>query len=143
MNRSSLRELRHHSVFRYLVSGGSAFVMEYGSFLILFKGLALPLVAANTISFLIGLATSFIIGRTWAFKQDTFAHKARHQALMYVVLAGVNVLLSNGIIWLLDSLGLDARIGKVIAIGFVAVWNFFIFKYVIFRRDRSAPADQR
>jgi putative flippase GtrA len=74
-----------------------------------------------------------MLNRIWAFKKDNYQRKLHHQAVIYIVLALSNLVINNLIVSGLKTAGLDPRIGKIIAIATIAVWNFLIYKYVIFR----------
>ncbi len=119
-------------VVRYLFSGGSAFLTEYAVFLVLFSGLSVWLYAANSLSFFAGLIVSFTLNRSWTFKQDNFKRSARQQMTMYALMAAFNLAAINVLIGLLDHLGLDPRIGKIVVMVAVAAWNFVIFRSIVF-----------
>lgn len=118
---------------RYLVAGGTAFATEYGVFLLLFYIVHLQaVVIANIISFIAGLIVSFTLNKTWVFKGD-HTKKVGHQFVLYMSLAGVNLLITSVAIYWLVSLGIKAFIAKFIVIVAIAVWNFALFKTIIFR----------
>lgn len=108
-------------------------VVEYVVFYILYVGLNWNLFLANSLSFAVGLSMSFMSNRLWAFKKDEFERPAHHQAMIYAALAVTNLVVNNLIVGGLKSAGLDPRIGKVAAIAVIAVWNFFVYKHIIFK----------
>jgi putative flippase GtrA len=132
--------LRRHvppQLFRYLLSGSSAFITEYGLFYLLFSVAEMQLYLANTLSFCGGLIVSFSLNRSWAFRNDNFHHRKSRQLIMYVVLALFNIVLTNVIIGTLKKLHVDPLIGKVITMIGIVGWNFFIFRFVIFRERQD------
>jgi putative flippase GtrA len=96
------------------------------------------LLLANSLSFIVGLSISFMLNRIWAFKEDNYQRKFHHQALIYIVLALSNLVINNLIVSGLKAAGLDPRIGKIIAIATIAVWNFMVYKYIIFKSVRTS-----
>lgn len=121
---------------RYLLVGSITFAVEYIVFYILYVFLHWNLLLANSLSFGVGLTTSFSLNRVWAFKQQEFQRSVHHQAALYTVLAITNLLINNAIVALLKFAGLDPRIGKIAAIATIALWNFIIFRTVIFREKK-------
>jgi putative flippase GtrA len=134
---SHIDKAQKAGLFKYLLVGGSAFIVEYGSFYTLFSLLGVQVYVANTVSFCGGFIISFIFNRTWSFKKDEFKRQKHQQFIMYIVLALLNLLLSNIIIGSLKRHGLDPLIGKVVVMGLIVGWNFFLFKLVIFAGNQT------
>ena len=118
---------------RYLVAGGSAFATEYGMFLVLYQLLGVQVYVANSVSFCCGLAVSFSLNRLWAFRAASFKLRGHHQFLIYTSLAVFNLIMINVIVGILKSQGLNPLVGKVVAMCVIVVWNFLIFKRIIFK----------
>jgi len=117
---------------KYLFVGGSAFLIEYGLFLILNSTLNL-LILANVISFIVALVYSFILHQKWTFAGD-HKHDFKKQAVSYLLLACVNVVLTSFIItFLVDSLGVLPFVAKIICMLLVVAWNFLILNRIIFK----------
>lgn len=122
---------------RFLIVGGFTFVVDYGSFFILFTALNEALYVANSISFTLGLITSFSLNRAWTFSNNNFAKRVSHQFGSYLVLALTNLLMSNVFVGLLRHIGVNPRIGKIITIAVISIWNFFMYKKFIFTPEKS------
>lgn len=121
------------AALRYLLVGSATFIIEYIVFYILYVFLHWNLLLANSLSFGVGLATSFSLNRIWAFKQQEFQRPVHHQAMLYIALALTNLFINNAIVASLNAVGLDPRIGKIVAIATIALWNFLIFRAIIFK----------
>ena len=126
----------HHKVtLKYLISGISAFSVEYASFIALYK-LSEALLFSNAASFFFGFLVSFGAQRYWTFheKNKAYRHRSSHQLFMFVALALVNLTISSVAIALLRSMGIQAFVAKVLVMILIAGWNFLIFKHGIFRK---------
>ena len=117
---------------RYLMVGGTAFIVEYGSFLVFYKFLGVQVYVANSISFCLGLGVSFMLNRSWTFNSGNFKRRGHHQLALYASLALINLGLTNIIVGLLKQAGISPTIGKIMAMLSIVCWNFIIFKLIIF-----------
>jgi putative flippase GtrA len=122
------------SLWKYLIAGGSSFVLEYSTFYVLFNTLSAQLYIANSVSFCVGLVVSFLLNRAWAFNTGTFRYRRHHQAVLYVSLALINLVLTNALLGLLRAANVDPLIGKIVVMIGVVAWNFGIFRFFIFAR---------
>lgn len=110
-------------------------ILELGSFHILYAILGWGAVVAHMLSYGVGLASSFFFNKRAVFRSK---NPMRLEAVKYVVLAGINLVLGSIMIMVLVGiLKWNADLAKIIVIGVVSVWNFVIFKYVIFVSDRK------
>jgi len=127
-------------VVTYGVVGILAFASEYLCFLCLIHFLASPysLLVAQSLSFSVGLIVSFTGNRLFSFNDAgrTYSHDIQKQVGLYLVLATINLLLSNVIIQLLvNSFSFVPVIAKLVVMCIVVLWNFIIFNKLIFRSD--------
>ncbi len=128
------RKLLSTHYARYLFVGGAAFIADYLTFILF--GNFLSIFFANAIALSVGFVISFYGNKYLVFsakddKKQRYSTKV--QMLIYIVLLGVNTLLTFGIISLLISFGADVLIAKVISMFFIVVWNFIIYRYIIFK----------
>ena len=134
---NKLRALHDRSQIRYLLAGGSAFLTEYLSFLVLFNVINAKLYVANSLSFCCGLLVSFSLNRSWTFTSDKFHHKYHRQLFMYGALALFNLVFINVLLGILNSIGIAPLIGKLVVMVAIVVWNYNIFKNVIFKKPQA------
>lgn len=115
---------------KFLVTGGTAAFVEYVVFLLLHAAGVL-LLLSNSISFLCGFVVSFLLNRSWVFSSKERPIK---QLALYSVLAFINFLISNGLLWLfVERMGLASYIAKIIVMGMIASWNYLLFSRIIFK----------
>lgn len=119
---------------RYLVIGGSVYVLELLIIVVAQKMGASALVAVG-LSFWIGLVTSFILT-----KFVTFGDKRTHHRILIpqIVAVSLLVLFNFGFTLLVTELLkniLPPTITRTIALGITTLWNFYLYKTRIFKTD--------
>ncbi len=122
------------SLIKFVISGLTAAAIELCSFLFLIHVIDRGLILSNSISFILGLITSFSLNKLWVFRGKQRIN-TKKQFLFYVVLAIFNLLITNILIHLIVGADVKAEVAKIMTICLIAVWNFAIFKLVIFKID--------
>lgn len=125
----------------YFITGGSAFLVDYLVFWILFSFSGL-LFAANMVGLLSGFVISFLGNKYVSFGQkyasDSEPAQQKYSTILqlvsYGVLLIVNTLLSYALIFMAVVAGGDAYGGKVLAMIAIVIWNYFVYKKIIFSR---------
>jgi len=117
---------------RFLISGSTAALVEFVSFIIFLNAGHFTILAAQTISFSLGLITSYVMNRRWVFKSNG---SIKHELPKYIILAVANLLLSNALLQLLHTLGIVVWLAKIFVMGSIAAWNFLIFQKLIFKNQ--------
>ena len=119
---------------RYVITGGSAFFVEYSCFALLLTTTHMLLVA-NSISFIIGALFGFLMHKFWSFSGD-HKLKTRHQLGAFIAVAVFNFFIVNLLIAILvNYVHINAYIAKILVILLITLWNFIIFNRVIFRHS--------
>lgn len=121
-------------IAKFLITGVSAAVAEYGIFVLLY-GFIFDnqfLVISQVSSFLIGFAISFLLNKFWVFQTKGWSYQ---ELIKYSILAAINLVLSSGVLWLLTSVfGIVYWVSKFVVMAMVAVWNYLIFQKIIFKQ---------
>jgi putative flippase GtrA len=133
--RSILRDKR----FRYLATGGTSFVAEYGSFLALVYGVAASAWLSQAGSYCIGLVVNFVLLRYWAFTSAKSDKVGAHVS-KYLVLVAFNLPITSLFMAVMTSHGLKPFIAKIVVVAAAALWNYVIYDKIIFKQ-RFAPED--
>lgn len=128
---------------RYVFVGGSAVVVDFAVFEILFLIVGaetdinifgysiLTEKIANTIAVIIGFIYSFVLNRNWAFKSKG---NAVRQLILMVALLVLNAIVSSeAISYMGRVLGIPFTAAKLVMQAAVAVWNYFIYDKIIYR----------
>jgi putative flippase GtrA len=139
---SSLFAHRHARILKFLISGGTAAVVDLGVLYLLsdvytnwYAGLiekSDAVLIAAIIAFVFAFGVSFTLQKFWTF-EDSSVDVIHSQLAMYLVLAlcglGVNTLFMYV---LLNYTGLHYLAAQIFASAFIAVGNFFVYKHFIF-----------
>lgn len=120
---------------RYLITGFSSFFLEYLLFFIMFKVMGMYGLTANSIAICIAFCYNFMLNRIWSFKSRT---PIQRQFVQYGALFLFNMAFSNGFIYAMSRwLGVSPLISKILAMGCIVIWNFVIYKVIIFRHHEA------
>lgn len=119
-------------LIRYLFSGGSAFLTEYLIFLVLFYVAKSNITTANILSFISGFGVSFLLNRSWVFKSSNQHYRIKTQIIYYVGLGIFNLVFSTISVNIIHNYT-PGYLAKMSVVVLIAVWNYTIYKKVLFR----------
>ncbi len=120
--------------FRYLISGGTAFLADTGLLTLLTELFgAEHLLLWSAISFSTGLVITYLFSILWVF--DRRSMKSRTAEVAVFLLIGVIGLgLTELLMWLLArEAGLHYLLSKIVTTALVFIWNFAAKKLLLFR----------
>lgn len=120
-----------HSSSRYLFVGGVSFVVDLGVLAVLHSLVRLPLSAATTLAFATGLVINFGLNRTFAFRSQS---RVRPAFIRYLMLVGVNYIMTLGIVVGLTSVLFPYPVAKTAATMINACFNYLAYRWWIFRQ---------
>ncbi|MCK9641489.1 MAG: GtrA family protein [Prolixibacteraceae bacterium] len=119
----------------YSVAGGAYFWTAYVLILVL-----TPLIGlwwSNIIGNGIGVTINFILERYWVFKGSKKRHLTE-VSFKYIIFTACNFLISYLILSGLRSVGIQLAIGQFISAGFFTVWNYFWYRFWVFKGKPQA-----
>ena len=134
-------------IFKFILTGGVCFLIEYSALILLKEWLHMPVVAATPVAFLISVVFNYLLCVKWVFSNAR--EGSRKAQLGFVITSGVGFFLNWALMWALTALfGEDAvlltifsfriktyHINKIIATILVMVWNYLTKRHVL-RKDR-------
>lgn len=124
---------RYGRILKFLISGGSAAVVDLGLLYVLTDTYHVWYLLSAVLAFLVAFGVSFSLQKFWTFDNHDLdiIHK---QLMLYLVLAliglGLNTLSVYGLV---DHAGLHYLVAQIITSAFIAVMNFFVYKHLIFK----------
>lgn len=124
------------SLIKYLLVGGGAFILDFGTFFSLTNLFDMGIYLANLIALMVGFISSYLGNRLLVFSgsRKDAAHTTFVQVLMYALLVGINSVLTYIIInFVANDIGYSHEIGKIVSMFFILIWNFIIYKKIIFK----------
>lgn len=125
------------SFVRFLVTGGLSYVVDVGVLVALNSGAGWSVGAATTGAYLVAFFFTFTLNRVWVFRASE--SPAVGQATRYLVLVGVNYVVTLAIVLGLTSLDTPVVVAKTAAVVVIALSNFVVYRRWVFRTP-NAPA---
>lgn len=123
----SLSLVFKHKIIRYMVVGGSAYVIEMTSLYILRYVLGLSALVAVAISFWIGFVAAFTLQKVITFKNyDRGIASISKQILGYSTLVAFNYAFTLLAVNLLQTT-LNVMAIRTLTIATITLWNFYIY----------------
>ena len=125
---------------RYLVTGGFAFVADFGLFALCLYGFGWHYLLANLVGLVAGLVLNYLMSILWVFtacKRILKTQKGIEFVLFALVgIAGVGI--NQVLMYLMvDGLGINEMVSKMIAAVLVLMWNFGARKLMLFRGKKT------
>ncbi len=137
-----VRKTLNTQVFRFLVVGFSAFLIDYGTLFILIEVFKFNLelfnfiLVANIISTVIAVLFGFYFQKKWTFKTIN-SEKAKMEFVLFIALQVFNILFYNALLFNIFryNLSLDALIAKPLVVVFQTITSYMAMKFIIFKTD--------
>ena len=116
---------------KFRVVGGTGVVVDFGITFLFKEKLKLNKYIANSLGFMAAASTNYLLNRWWTFRSHD--PEVAQQYVQFVGISAIGLILNNIIIYLLnDKARLNFYLSKLIAIGLVTLWNFFMNYYFTF-----------
>src|SRR5689334_16951250 len=125
-----IKKIFQGSFARYLVVGITSAALEMFLLILFVEQFAVTPLVGNVFAFLITCILNYVLSRKWVFERTGERKRVEFVLFMFFVTCGL--LISQFVMWIgVDQWNIDYRISKVIATGFVVIWNFFTRKYLV------------
>ncbi|MDA1209167.1 MAG: GtrA family protein [bacterium] len=113
----------------YVVSGLTAASIDFGSFYLLLQ-FEVYYVTASIVGSTLGFTTAFLCHKYFVFKKhDSFS---RHLG-RYIIAEIFSTAAATGVLFLVAEYTiLGAELAKLISMGSVVCWNFFVYKFLVY-----------
>jgi|SRR3989344_3116526 len=125
----------NHRVIRYLISGGSAAVINLAALFILVHFFYVWYLPASVVAFTVAVAVSFTMQKFFTFNDYT-KEKIRQQSLVYLGIQILNLGINALLLYIsVDVLHIHYLVSQFFVLGLIAVYSFFVFRYLVFAPD--------
>jgi putative flippase GtrA len=125
---------------RYLVVGGTAFIVDFGLFYVLLGVATLHYLVAATLAYLVGLLVNYVLSTAWVFDYRRLQHRGQEFAV-FAVIGVVGVGLNGGLIrYFSVSLGANYLQSKLLAAVLILLFNFGARKLLLFTALSRKPS---
>ena len=117
-------------ILKFGVVGGTAFLIDYGTFTILSQIFNIHYLIASIISFCISVIYNYILSIKWVF--DVTKKQTSKEFIIFIVLSVIGLGINSLIMYIsVDLMHIHEMISKIIATAIVMVYNFITRKIFI------------
>jgi putative flippase GtrA len=125
-----------HQFAKYFVVGFSGLFIDMGTLILFKEKFGWIPVLAVAVNQLIVLVYNFTLNKYWSFANKEMPHK---QLVRYLTLAGFNYGFSVLIMYIFNhEVGFDYRLVRIGTIILMVSWNFFLYKYWVYRENEKS-----
>lgn len=121
---------------RYFVTGGLAFIVDFGVFSLALYYFDVHYLIANLIGLMAGNVVNYLLSLGWVFSAEK-RKMEKHRMLeitVFIVISLIGVGLNEVLmLFMVGKLSLNEMFSKVVAAGVVLVYNFLARKFILFR----------
>lgn len=124
-------------IFRYLLSGGTAFVLDAGAMILLKEVWHIDYRVAAIMGVSIGLVYTYFLNAFWVFDERKLTNRWwEFWAFVLIGLVGI------GLTWVCmqfftDILGIHYVMSKLMTTAVISVWSFVVKKKFLFNKQKE------
>jgi len=120
-----------HQFAKFLFVGGSGVFIDMGLLILLKEVFFVGAVLAVVLNQLVVMVYNFSLNKYWTFRSSAMPHK---QLVRYIILIGCNYVFGIVMMYVFHQIfELDYRLVRLGTIGVMGMWNFFVYKYWVYR----------
>ncbi|MEV4631132.1 GtrA family protein [Micromonospora sp. NPDC049523] len=135
-----VRRLLNTGFVRYLVVGGGSAALDTGLLWLLHGAFNVWLPLATFVGVVTSTGLNFLLNRSWVFSSTG---GAGGQLVRYLILVGVNWVLTVLMVAALAGLGLNYLVAKCVALVVLTTLNFVVYRAWVFRDPTATAADRK
>ena len=126
---------------RYLVTGGLAFVVDFGLFALCLYKLEWHYLLANLVGLVAGLVLNYVLSIVWVFSEckRVLENKKAAEFSIFAIVGFAGVGINQLLMYLMvGRLEWNEMLSKMVAAILVLMWNFGARKLMPFRKQKVA-----
>lgn len=121
-------------LLRYTIVGGLAFIIDFGTLILLTEFFNINYLISALVGFTLGLIVNYFLSIHWVFNQRNI-RKRSLEFILFTLIGIVGLGLNELSIWFLTEVVLlYYMVSKIITTVMVYMWNFFARKYLLFTK---------
>jgi putative flippase GtrA len=129
---------RHHFV-RYLVVGGSTFILDFAILYTLHGVLNLNLAGSTSVAYWISIMYNFVLNRYWTFDSREKESLKRHITIYFGLLVA-NYLFTVTFVSIVGE-HINYVYAKALAVIIQMTWTYYVYKKFIFVKQPASPGN--
>jgi len=123
-------------LFRYTFVGGFAFIVDFGTLVVLTEFLKIHYLVSAGIAFIFGLTINYFLSVKWVFNSRVMENRWL-EFLLFALIGLVGLGLNELFLWILTDIFLIYYLfSKIITTIIVYFWNFFARKILLFNKQK-------
>ena len=129
---------------RYFVTGGLAFVVDFGAFALALYYFEIHYLIANLIGLAVGNVVNYLLTVGWVFSTEkrTMRDHVFLEVLVFVLISLLGMGLNEFLMYVfVGRFALQEMLSKVVAAIIVLLWNFFARKFILFKPVKRTADD--
>lgn len=124
-------------IFRYVIAGGTAAVVDLGLLYIFTAYISLHYLSSAVIAFVGAFLVSFTLQKFWTFR-DRSIQNIHRQSIMYFTISLGNFFINTYLMYIfVEKIHLHYLVAQMFVGGIVACFSFFLCKYFIFTQEEN------
>ena len=128
---------RYKLLVKFGIAGVIATATHFALLIILTDMFGLWYLASTSLAFLVAFMVSFFSQKFWTFRDKEKEGMYKQMGGYFLVVSSGMVVNASGMYALVDYAGLYYLFAQVIMSGLVAIYNFIMYRFVIFKRVRA------
>lgn len=128
---SVAKDLTKSQAVRFILVGLLSFLIEFAIFTILIDYLNIRYTYANLPAMAIAIICNYLLTKWFVF--ETVKYNAKITFFLFLLFTLIGVALNQFLLWFfVESLIINIKVSKFLAVGAVAIFNFFTKKHIVF-----------
>lgn len=122
--------LYEHNFVRYLIIGGTTFIIDFGLLYVLHTNFSVKIAAATSVAYWVSITYNFLLNRYWTF--DIHEKRSLQKNITtYFCLLIFNYFFALLFVSIFSHL-INFMLAKAISVLVQMTWTFYLYKYYIF-----------
>jgi len=124
---------------KYMAAGAVTTLTDYAAFTLCFSIWNAGLLTATVVAYIAGLIVSYVLNRYWVFSHGGDRQSAASSLWRYAAFLFVNLVITYGMLWALEQVGISPYFGKLIVGAFMFFWIYWGNTAFVFRGEKTGP----